>query len=312
MPLPQTSEQFNRQQIVKRVVRVGLYDAAKKDFLSNAVHVNVLYEAGTAEDVWHFPSLKDHGLNPLIFRAADRDMVLKPSVFLIFELVIYVKFAQGGKAGDKLVEMSCGWCQLDTPNADVFSRQITHKLPIKGGSPNAEVMIKDADIHTNRSGLKYSLMKVVNSKITSQLTVQLRPLTKFTEETKFHMEMLPSLCLVQKRLLYFVSGFRNYLAEKLLKTGQPTALTTFKKPEGDAIIKTFAKILDSPDISEQLVQIWSEDVWEVLSAREKLNVELVILKTKEFIRKLYPVIYSEEFQYKDSAPTASAAGDQYL
>ena len=37
-----------------------------------------------------------------------------------------------------------------------------------------------------------------------------------------------------------------------------------------------------------------------------------MLKTKDFIRKLYPVVYAEEFQYRQSAPTASAAGDQYL
>ena len=30
---------------------------------------------------------------------------------------------------------------------------MTHKLPIKGGSPNAEMLIKDADVHTNRTGL---------------------------------------------------------------------------------------------------------------------------------------------------------------
>lgn len=43
---------------------------------------------------------------------------------------------------------------------------MTHKLAIKGGSPNAEVMIKESDVHTKRSGIKY-IMKVVSSKITS-------------------------------------------------------------------------------------------------------------------------------------------------
>ena len=43
---------------------------------------------------------------------------------------------------------------------------MTHKLQIKGGSPNAEMLIKDADVHTNRTGLKY-IMKVIQTKITS-------------------------------------------------------------------------------------------------------------------------------------------------
>jgi hypothetical protein len=93
---------------------------------------------------------------------------------------------------------------------------MTHKLAIKGGSPNAELLIKDADIHTNRSGIKYSIMKVVNNKISSQLTLEIRPHSKFSDETKFHMDLLPSTYFVPKRLLYFVSGFRNYLGEKLL------------------------------------------------------------------------------------------------
>jgi hypothetical protein len=51
---------------------------------------------------------------------------------------------------------------------------MTHKLPIKGGSPNAELIIKDTDIYTKRSGVK-QIMKMISSKITSQITVNIRP-----------------------------------------------------------------------------------------------------------------------------------------
>lgn len=53
-------------------------------------------------------------------------------------------------------------------------------------------------------------------------------------------------------------------------------------------------------------------MWAQLNARQKLNVEFIMLKTKEYIQKLYPVIYSEEFKFKESDYTMSAAGDQYL
>lgn len=43
VPLPEASEQFDRSQIVKRAVRVGLYDTVKKDFITNVVQVNALY-----------------------------------------------------------------------------------------------------------------------------------------------------------------------------------------------------------------------------------------------------------------------------
>lgn len=59
---------------------------------------------------------------------------------------------------------------------------MTHKLAIKGGSPSAEMIIKDEDVHTGRTGMKY-IMKVMKSKIESQLTVNIRPFSKFTEET---------------------------------------------------------------------------------------------------------------------------------
>ena len=73
-------------------------------------------------------------MNPVLFKTANKDELIKNNIFLVFELVIYVKF------GEKISEMCCGWGQLDTTLQD---RQMTHKLAIKGGSPNAEVMIKE-------------------------------------------------------------------------------------------------------------------------------------------------------------------------
>jgi hypothetical protein len=40
-----------------------------------------------------------------------------------------------------------------------------------------------------------------------------------------------------------------------------------------------------------------------------MNVEHIVMKTKDFLRKLYPVVYADEFKFKESAHTASAAGD---
>jgi hypothetical protein len=173
---------------------------------------------------------------------------------------------------------------------------MTHKLPIKGGSPSAEMIIKDSDVHKNRTGIKYSLMNLVTSKIESQLVLEVRPYSRFTDENKFHTDMLPSLCFLPKKLLYFVSGFRNYLADKLLThKGSGPALVTFKKPEGDPLVPTFAKAMDSPDICELLVTVWSDDVLAQLTAKQKMNVEHVMMKTCEYLRKIYPVIYADAF-----------------
>lgn len=40
-----------------------------------------------------------------------------------------------------------------------------------------------------------------------------------------------------------------------------------------------------------------------------MNVEYLMMKTKEYIQKLYPVLYAEEFKFKQSDYTRSAAGD---
>jgi hypothetical protein len=103
-----------------------------------------------------------------------------------------------------------------------------------------------------------------------------------------------------------VSGFRNYVGEKLLKE---SSMGTFKHPEGDVIISTFPKIINNPDICESLIKIWSEDFWSTVKGKQKLNIEFVMAKTKEYIQRLYPVLYSDEFQYHESNPVQSAAGD---
>ena len=42
-------------------------------------------------------------MNPVLFKTANKDELIKNNIFLVFELVIYVKF------GEKISEMCCGW-----------------------------------------------------------------------------------------------------------------------------------------------------------------------------------------------------------
>lgn len=91
VPLPSTT-QFDRSQIVKRAIRVGLYDIMKKEFIANSAQVNVLYSGETAEDIWQFSTLKENGLNPILFKSASKDELVKPHIFMVFELVLYVRF----------------------------------------------------------------------------------------------------------------------------------------------------------------------------------------------------------------------------
>ena len=56
-----------------------------------------------------------------------------------------------------------------------------------------------------------------SSSNTSLLHISTKQWKGLEEDTKLHMQMLPSICLVHKRLIHFVSGFRNYAGQKLLK-----------------------------------------------------------------------------------------------
>ena len=85
-------------------------------------------------------------------------------------------------------------------------------------------------------------------------------------------------------------------------------MVTFKQPDGDALINTFQMVIDSPDVCEQFVKIWSEDVIPNL---DKMNMEHVIQKTRECLRKIYPVLYADEFGLNLHKMTESTVADQY-
>jgi hypothetical protein len=80
----------------------------------------------------------------------------------------------------------------------------------------------------------------------SKLTVSYRGLKDFSEESKFFFKMLPETCLLQKRLMSFVVGFRNYLGrERFGDINSGEALTL---PNSNYMLVTFPKIMDNPDV----------------------------------------------------------------
>ena len=72
------------------MIRIGLFDTVKKDFIYNAVQVNALYNQ-VDEDVWKFNAWRDNGTNPVLFKTSNKDEVIKANIFVIFELVVAIK-----------------------------------------------------------------------------------------------------------------------------------------------------------------------------------------------------------------------------
>ena len=77
------------------------------------------------------------------------------------------------------------------------------------------------------------------------------------------MQFLPSTCLIQKKILLFVSAYRNYAGKSLLKE---STLGNFKQPGGSVTLSTFPKLIDNIDILEVLTAVWSEDIVATLTA----------------------------------------------
>lgn len=74
----------------------------------------------------------------------------------------------------------------------------------------------------------------------------------------------------------------------------------------------FCKILDSPDILETVVQVWTEDVYSTLNLTQKKSVQLAMNKMEEVCNRIYPVLFSDGFAFQSSQPTASACGNPVL
>ena len=149
-----------------------------------------------------------------------------------------------------------------TPNLECVDKKYDKQpLEVQGGSPTSEILIKEGEVNTKRTGIQ-GIFKFFSSKVKSQLLVSFKPHTSLDTDIKFHMQFMPSTCLVQKNLLHFVSGYRNYAGQQLLKQ---TNLGNYKQPAGSVTLSCFPKIIDNIDILETLVIVWAEDVYAKLN-----------------------------------------------
>lgn len=130
-------------------------------------------------------------------------------------------------------------------------------------------------------------------------------------DVRYHMTMMPSSCLVHRDLLHFVSAFMNYKARKLL---EEQLGGVFKKPAGDAVIACFPMVMDCPEIVENLAMIWREDVDQAMrTAKAEMDVNWIMRRMKDYICRLYAILYSEDFKAnRIRGSTYSACADRKL
>lgn len=198
--------------------------------------------------------------------------------------------------------MSCGWAELRLKDA----KKSKIHIEVKGGSPFAALQINKKDLAevTKSSGLG-SIFGIGSDK-KSELILTTKMLGTIDKDIKTHMEMLPSTCLIPKRLVHFVSGFRNFAARKLHKDnlgGQ------FRHPGGDVTISSFPSIMDNPDILPLFCEIWNKDVVEKWTSKQRFLIPLARDRADEYIKRIYPALFSEQMGLGGNV-TNSAAGNQ--
>lgn len=152
-----------------------------------------------------------------MFRTTKQDDLSPTNVFVFFELVCYIKHEENKnqnkmKKTDEYEELCCAWTKI--PLAKLNMTQNSFKLELKGGGPNTTIEIEKEDIHDKRTGILNAFR--AQGKTVPQLTISLKQFQKLEADVQSHLTLMPSTCLLQKKMLHFISGFRNYAASQLL------------------------------------------------------------------------------------------------
>ena len=111
--------------------------------------------------------------------------------------------------------MTCAWGAIPVSQLDKGAK---HKVVLRGGNPLCEAKIDRNQVHQEKKGFDFLKKLTQNSTDEALLIVNIKPFAKFQELTQLHISMLPSICLVSKRLLSFVSAFRVYSHRRLAKS----------------------------------------------------------------------------------------------
>ena len=208
---------------------------------------------------------------------------------------------QAERSGVSLIE---GASRTDGVDGEVLARAVADAsgLPFL-----AEVDIDQKEMRTNRSGIKF-LKKVLSDKVENQLEVRVDPLAKLDRDTKLHLDLMPSTCLLHKSMLYFLSGFMNYKARELI---QATAGGRLRQPAGDHVIASFPRIMDCPDIWEELNAVWNEDIHPLIEGK-RFKCKDLAERVKETVSRLYPILHSDDFAPLNECSNNSAVGNPTL
>lgn len=106
--------------------------------------------------------------------------------------------------------MSCGWACADLSN---LLRPAELDLKLAGGSPKADIKIKDEDVRTKRTTFMGKMGKLFGSKVESILKIKVIPNSRLPPKVVAGLEMLPKRGMYKINSINMSSVFRGYLGE---------------------------------------------------------------------------------------------------
>lgn len=279
--------------ILKREVRVILYNVKSGQYIGNTCCVKAEWKQED-KDIWRFNLWKKVGPNPLIFTTKDEQLAKDDDVSLIFEFVMMCKMGQGFK------DISCGFCSLKMAEIRAMKKR-NHIIEIKGGSPDSPIDHDPCNFKEDMSFFK----KLSRGTILQQLKMDTRYYPTISAEGKYNIQMLPRTCIINKKLMHFLVGYRNYLAKKLCKETSDNA--GFSIPTGNHIIKTFPFIIDNPDVCEHFLNEWHTSVVKKMPKASQKNLDFLTDKAEAYISRIYLVKYADSFGLEEGKEYESAA-----
>lgn len=139
-----------------------------------------------------------------------------------------------------MVEVTNGWTRVPL---DRLGESRTHTLEIYAGSPMRPGIV-DEDVARKGS--------CFGGQTRSQLVVKCRPFVDLLPAKQAYVRLLPSHCMVNKKLLPLFAHYRLYMGEVLLRE----RMQQFRRVEHDPILAQFGEVIDCADVIPELITHW--------------------------------------------------------
>ena len=279
--------------IVAKQLKIALLDTNKKEFISNAFSIQVKTDSG--QDQWNFESEKTNFNNNILVRHQTDKFYPNSDteIEIVFEFVLAIKQKQ------QITETSWGWCSCPIKELYLSNEK---KLEIKGGTPLHPETLNQTFNKVNSRGAA----KLLFGNAGAVLSIDIIHFNNLNSDDNKLINYLPASCIIPKASLHVVYIFRKIISDCILNT------KTYKKSvirHINFLIRSFSKIVDSPDTFRNMIELWDEVVVKGANISDYENEDYFKLNFAEFVNKIQALLNNEEYQYNIYDPSFEPIGN---